>query len=72
MIESEQDFISFLSRHMCQRHSCVSAGEVIFDRNHPALPPDIIFSSEDDFMEFDPDIEQLKVDRHLVLHVWCL
>lgn len=50
-------------RSTCQSHSCVSAGEVIFDRNHPDRPPDIIFSSEDDFMEFDPDIEQLKVDR---------
>ena len=39
----------------------LSAGEVIFDRNHPALPPDIIFSSEDDQMEFDPNIEKLNV-----------
>jgi len=43
--------------------SCFSVytGEVIFDRNHPALPPDIIFSSEDDQMEFNPDIEKLNV-----------
>lgn len=33
--------------------------EVIFDRNHPALPPDIIVSSEDERMAFNPDIDQL-------------
>lgn len=36
-------------------------GEVIFDRNHPTLPPDIIFSPQDELLEFDPDIDRLKV-----------
>ena len=39
----------------------IYVGEVIFDRNHPALPPDIIVSSEDERMAFNPDIDQLLV-----------
>ena len=42
------------------------AGEVVFDRTHPGFPPDIIFSSGDEFMEFEPNIDQLEVcDRAL-------
>ncbi len=41
--------------------SFIALGELIFDRNHPSHPPDIIFSSEDDQTEFCPDIEKLKV-----------
>ena len=33
----------------------------MFDRTHPGFPPDIIFSSEDELMEFDPNIDQLEV-----------
>ena len=36
-------------------------GEVVFDRTHPGFPPDIIFSSGDEFMEFEPNIDQLEV-----------
>ena len=36
-------------------------GEVIFDRTHPGFPPDIVFSSEDDIIEFEPNIDQLEV-----------
>ena len=43
---------------------CVSIGEVVFDRTHPGFPPDIIFSSEDELMEFDPNIDQLEVAIH--------
>lgn len=39
------------------------SGEVIFDRNHPTQPPDIIFSPQDELLEFDPDIEKLKVRK---------
>lgn len=42
-------------------HMHVCIGEVIFDRNHPTQPPDVIFSAEDDQMGFDPDIEKLTV-----------
>lgn len=34
--------------------------EVIFDRNHPAHPPDIIFSGDDEELDFAPNIEQLE------------
>ena len=37
------------------------AGEVIFDRSHPTLPPDIIFSPQDELLEFDPNVDRLKV-----------
>ena len=37
------------------------AGEVIFDRTHPGYPPDIVFSLEDDIIEFEPNIDQLEV-----------
>lgn len=55
-----------LACNLCLHQSCFSVytGEVIFDRNHPALPPDIIFSSEDDQMEFNPDIEKLNVCQY--------
>jgi BRCA1-A complex subunit BRE len=36
-------------------------GEVVFDCTHPGFPPDIIFSSSDEFMEFEPNIDQLEV-----------
>jgi hypothetical protein len=36
-------------------------GEVIFDRTHPGFPPDFVFSSEDDIIEFEPNIDQLEV-----------
>lgn len=39
----------------------IIAGEVIFDRNHPAHPPDIIFSGDDEELDFAPNIEQLEV-----------
>lgn len=52
--------------HVCPKYpkTCVYllyVGEVIFDRNHPKHPPDVIFSAEDDQMSFDPDIEKLTV-----------
>lgn len=34
--------------------------EVIFDRNHPAHPPDIIFSEQDEELDFAPNVEQLE------------
>ena len=36
-------------------------GEVIFDRNQPTQPPDIIFSPQDELLEFNADIDKLKV-----------
>ena len=45
----------------------VFVGEVIFDRNHPTRPPDIIFSTQDELLEFDPDVDKLKV--HTCMHM---
>lgn len=36
-------------------------GEVIFDRNHPDQPPDVIFSPKDEATNFSPRLEQLPV-----------
>lgn len=66
--------VDFEDNHECDRFTvgipyCGTQieWEVIFNRNHPSLPPDIIFSSEDDQMEFIPDIERLKA-----YSVWSL
>ena len=36
-------------------------GEVLFDRLHPSLPPDVIVSTEDDTLGFEVDLENIKV-----------
>ena len=36
-------------------------GEVIFDRNCPEQPPDLIFSPKDDSAGFSPNLEHLPV-----------
>ena len=33
----------------------------MFDRRNLDDPPDVIFSAEDDELDFDPDIEKLTV-----------
>ena len=33
---------------------------MVFDHTHPGFPPDIIFSSEDELIEFEPNIDQLE------------
>lgn len=40
---------------------CTYVGEVIFNRTNLTVPPDVIFSIEDDQMAFDPSIEKLAV-----------
>lgn len=37
------------------------AGELLFDRNSPTEPPDIIFSPKDDVTGFEPDVENISV-----------
>ncbi len=39
----------------------VLSGEMVFDRRNLDDPPDVIFSAEDDELDFDPDIEKLTV-----------
>ena len=41
----------------------------MFDRTHPGFPPDIIFSSEDELMEFDPNIDQLEVQYSTYMYI---
>ena len=36
-------------------------GEVLFDRLHPSLPPDVIVSAEDDVLGFEVDLENIRV-----------
>lgn len=36
-------------------------GEVMFDRNFPEQPPDVIFSPKDNSTGFSPNLEQLPV-----------
>lgn len=36
-------------------------GEVLFDRLHPSLPPDVIVSAEDDMLGFHVDLENIRV-----------
>ena len=47
------------------------AGEVIFDRNHPFDPPDLIFSTEDNRREFCPDLEKLQV-KHTFIYLYVV
>lgn len=44
-------------------------GELIFDRNHPLEPPDIIFSPKDDSTDFNPSIEDLPVISNINSHL---
>ena len=44
-------------------------GELLFDRNSPTDPPDIIFSPKDDITGFDPDIENLSVQTLKFMNV---
>ncbi len=41
----------------------VLTGEVIFDRNHPGEPPDIIFSPKDEITDFCPNLENIPVSN---------
>ena len=45
----------------------VYLGEILFDRLHPSLPPDIICSSEDE--SFDPDLDNLKVIDSYTIYI---
>ena len=42
-------------------HSFLFAGEIIFSKKHPELPPDVIFGPEDH--AFYPNIEELEVSN---------
>ena len=44
-------------------HTLILLGEIIFDRTHPGFPPDVIFSTGDELMEFEPNIDQLEVSQ---------
>lgn len=50
----------------------LKSGEVLFDRNHPGEPPDIIFSPKDENTEFSPRVEELPVSLKLRLKLMVL
>lgn len=53
-------FVSDFSINVREVSVCIS-GEVVFRHRHINEPPDIIFSADDDNLEFEPDIEKLTV-----------
>lgn len=67
LIYSQHFTVYALARWIIQTLHFPFAGEIIFSKTQPYLPPDVIFGPEDD--EFFPNIEELEVSNAAVLYI---